>query len=108
MAVGWPAAVALGGSAALTRAGEAASAEDPRGARRGSFGICNLAPWIGAIPVLTPFPHISMHVVKTPGVRLEASHELRSVGVSAWGPSTVGKGPIEIGLRGAEAGSIAD
>src|SRR6266487_1537614 len=53
------AAVALGGPAALARAGVAAPAEHAGRARCGTLRIRYLAAWVRAVPVLTPFPHVS-------------------------------------------------
>src|SRR5262249_3525180 len=36
--------------------------------------ICYLPFWIGAIPVLTPFPDVPMHIEQAPGVRGEDAY----------------------------------
>ena len=62
-----------------------AAAIHPVRANRRPFRICNMAGWIIPIPVLTPLPHIAMHVVKPPGIWRKTRHFYGVFSISSFG-----------------------
>src|SRR4051812_1495616 len=67
-AVGWGHHEAIGRARELDIVVPAAAAEDLELARRRTGGITQVGLGKGSKPVGAPFPHVAVHIVKSPGI----------------------------------------
>src|SRR5579872_3605862 len=100
--VGRSAVVPHSGAAAFTQAAVPSPAQRVFGSGGGTLWIGHAAARVRAIPVQTPFPHVAVHVVKAPGIRVEITGRGSAIQITGRRRCAIGKGAIEISLEGTE------
>src|SRR5262245_60409565 len=79
---------------------DCAASQDSHRALCGAFGVYGISVRVLAVPVGTPLPDVSLHIVQAPFVGLQRPHGMRRV----VGIDEVPANVIELGIAGVGAG----